>query len=60
MMKIEFATVAYTVNLANVEVPDGATIDEQQEIICQLAETFFPQGLNKPLIIDASDDDLIE
>ena len=59
-MIIERATVAYTVNLVNIEVPDGATVDEQQEIICKQAETHFPQNLNKPLIIDASDDELIE
>jgi hypothetical protein len=60
MAKIEQATVAWTINLTNIEVPGGATDSEKQEIICKLAEGHFPHNLNKPLIIDASDDDVVD
>ena len=60
MVKIEHATIVYSINLTNVEVPDGSKIDERQEILVREAEKHFPHGLNKPIIHDCSDPDLIE
>lgn len=60
MSKIEFATVIYSITLANVEVPDNASDEDKAEIILKQAETFFPHGLEKPIIHDCSDPDLID
>ena len=57
---IQFATVVYPVTLSNVEVPAGSSEDERREIIYKLAETFFPSGLDRPVLHDCSDEDLID
>jgi len=52
------ATVVWSINVT-VEVPDNATEDDKREAILSSAEKDLT-GLNKPIIHECSDPDLID